>query len=166
MRTTNIIMTERSHSKKLEMYLNLALAVAKNSTCIRRKYGAIIVKEDQIISTGYNGSPRGVTNCDDVSKCVRQEKNIPQGSNYELCMSVHAEQNAIISANRIDMVGSTLYLAGTDIDDNIIDSLPCLLCTKMIINAGIERVICLNSDGKYNILDDTKLKNTIENLKL
>lgn len=153
-------------NKKIKMYLNLALSVAENATCIRRKYGAIIVKEDQIISTGYNGAPRGVTNCNDVNKCIRQEKNIPQGSNYELCMSVHAEQNAIISANRIDMVGSTLFLAGVDANGNKIDSRPCLLCTKMIINAGINSVICLNEDGTHKILYPSDLNETVENLKL
>lgn len=153
-------------NKKINMYLKLALSVADNATCIRRKYGAIIVKEDQIISTGYNGAPRGVTNCNDVNKCMREEKNIQPGCNYELCMSVHAEQNAIISANRIDMVGSTLFLAGTDSGGNAIDSRPCLLCTKMIINAGIHSVICLNKDGSHKILYKNDLKETVENLKL
>lgn len=97
---------------KEEYYFNIALAVAMRSTCLRRKYGAVIVKDDHIISTGYNGSARGEQNCTDVGLCLREEQNIPHGERYELCQAVHAEANAILNADPADMIGATLYLAG------------------------------------------------------
>ena len=99
-------------TSKENYYLDIADAVLQRSTCLRRMYGAIIVRNDEIISTGYNGAPRGRINCTDAGRCARVEMNIPSGERYELCRSVHAEANAIISASRRDMIGSTLYLVG------------------------------------------------------
>lgn len=125
---------------KEKYYLGIALAVAERSTCIRRQYGAVIVKNDEIISTGYNGAPRGEQNCCDVGSCWREANCVPHGERYEACKSVHAEQNAIISASRKDMIGSTLYLAGIE-NGKVIKAVPCDICRRMITNAGIERVV-------------------------
>lgn len=128
---------------KDDYYLGIAEAVAKRSTCLRRQYGAVIVKNDEIISTGYNGAPRNMDNCVNLQFCYRQHNNIPHGKEYESCVAVHAEQNAIISASRRDMIGSTLYLAGFDMSGRLdsTDVAPCKICEKMIINAGIERIV-------------------------
>ena len=128
---------------KINYYLDLAEVVAKRSTCLRRHYGAVIVKNDEVISTGYVGAPRGRVNCTDRGTCVREALQIPRGERYELCRSVHAEQNAIISASRDKMIGGTMYLAGYDAKtgDYIAKSNSCSLCKKMIINAGIKRVV-------------------------
>ena len=125
---------------KIEYYLNVAKAVAQRSTCLRRQYGAVIVKNDEIIATGYNGSPRGECNCCDKGECWREENNVPHGKQYEACKSVHAEQNAIISASRSDMIGSTMYLVGFENGKPIV-AIPCDICRRLIINAGIEEVI-------------------------
>lgn len=122
-------------------YLNIAKAVSKRSTCLRRQYGAIIVKNDEIIATGYNGAPRGQTNCCDEGVCWREANGIPHGEQYEKCIAVHAEQNAIISAARRDMIGSTMYLYGEE-NGKPIDARPCEICAKMIANAGIDQVVC------------------------
>lgn len=132
----------RNRISKKEYYLGIALAVSKRSTCLRRKYGAVIVKDDEIIATGYNGSPRGEANCCYLEYCWRESNNIPHGERYEACKSVHAEQNAIISASRKDMIGSTMYLIGTE-DDKVIKAVPCDICRRMIVNAGIKEVISL-----------------------
>lgn len=126
-----------------EYYLNIAKEVASRGTCLRRNYGAVIVKNDEIISTGYTGSPRGCLNCIDTHICLRESLNIPSGQRYELCKSVHAEMNAIISARREQMIDSTLYLFGTTLKDRepIPNPEPCLLCKKMIVNAGIKEVV-------------------------
>lgn len=124
---------------KKEYYLNIAMAVSKRSTCLRRQYGAVIVNNDEIIATGYNGSPRGEENCCDTGKCYRIGCAHNDG-NYANCCSVHAEQNAIISASRAAMIGSTLYLAGTE-NGKAIDAAPCPICSRMIKNAGIKEVI-------------------------
>ena len=97
---------------KRDYYLSIAAEVSKRSTCLRRQYGAVIVKNDEIVSTGYNGAPRGEDNCCDIGTCWRERNNIPHGEQYEKCVAVHAEQNAIISASRREMLGATLYLAG------------------------------------------------------
>ena len=133
---------------KEHYYLDLALDVAKRSTCLRRKYGAIIVKDDRIVSTGYNGAPRGRENCCDRGVCLREELKVPSGQRYELCRSVHAEANAIIHANYTDMIGGTLYLAGCDAMSNapLPISEPCSMCKRMIINAQIERVVSWNNN--------------------
>ena len=135
---------------KDEYYLNIAEAVSARSTCLRRKYGAVIVKDDEIISTGYNGSPRGAKNCCDVGYCERDTKGIPHGERYEMCSSVHAEANAIISASRQEMIGSILYLAGQEADGtSIIDARPCYMCYRLMLNAGIAAVI--TNDGRKEV---------------
>ena len=125
---------------KEEYFLGIAEAVAKRSTCLRRQYGAVIVKNDVIVSTGYNGAPRGAENCCDQGECWREANNIPHGEQYEKCQAVHAEMNAIINANRADMVGATLYLAGIE-GGKRIDAKPCLMCEKAIKNAQIRWVV-------------------------
>lgn len=139
-------MMNKMHRKDL-YYLTIAEAVAGKSTCLRRCYGAVIVKDDEIISTGYNGSPRGCPNCCDTG-CMREILGTKKGDAYNLCMSVHAEQNAIISASRRDMIGSTLYIVGVNSPKiemasgyHYADPTPCLLCHRMIVNAGISRVV-------------------------
>ena len=140
-------------------YLSIAEAVLARSTCLRRKYGAVIVKDDEIISTGYNGSPRGLPNCCDLGYCFREHEQIPHGERYEACKSVHAETNAIISASRKDMLGATLYLAGKEADGSIIYyAEPCLMCRRLIINAGIERVISRAPEGGLMILNVNDLR--------
>ena len=121
-------------------YINIAKAVSKRSTCLRRQYGAVIVNNDEIIATGYNGAPRGDENCCDVGKCWREEHNIPHGEQYEKCVAVHAEQNAVISAPRDKMIGATLYLYGEE-NGVSINAEPCLICQRMITNAGIADVV-------------------------
>lgn len=124
-------------------YLDIADSVRERATCLRRTYGAIIVKNDEILSTGYNGAPRGRCNCTDMGVCHREELRIPSGQRYELCRSVHAEANAIISASRRDMLGATLYLVGRDAKTGayLTDTTSCSMCRRLIINAGIEKVI-------------------------
>jgi dCMP deaminase len=127
---------------KQDYYLKIASEVAKRSTCLRRQYGAVIVKNDEIIATGYNGAPRGDENCCDVGSCWRDRNNIPHGEQYEKCVAVHAEANAIISASRNEMLGSTLYLYGFEGFEKPIDNPePCIMCNRLIKNAGIDRVI-------------------------
>ena len=127
---------------KRDYYLSIAAEVAKRSTCLRRQYGAVIVKNDEIIATGYNGAPRGDENCCDVGSCWRDRHNIPHGEQYEKCVAVHAEANAIISASRNEMLGSTLYLYGFEGFDKPIDNPePCIMCNRLIKNAGIDHVI-------------------------
>jgi dCMP deaminase len=136
---------------KTNYYLDIAETVLKRSTCIRRKFGAIIVKNDEIISTGYNGAPRGRKNCSDLDYCQREKLGIPRGERYELCRSVHAEANAIISASRSDLIGATLYLAGHDAKSDLLEGAvePCSMCKRLILNAGIERVIIRVSADEY-----------------
>ena len=140
---------------KENYYLDIAETVIGRATCLRRCYGAIIVKNDEIISTGYNGAPRGRKNCVDLGYCAREALNIPRGERYELCRSVHAEANAIISAARRDMVGGTLYLAGKDAatGERLHDTSSCSMCRRMIINAGLTKVICRTGDGTYSVTD-------------
>jgi dCMP deaminase len=135
---------------KIDYYLDMAETVEKRGTCLRRNYGAVIVNNDCIVSTGYSGSPRGMPNCIETEICQREEKGIPQGSNYELCQSVHAEMNAIIHASRDDMFEGTLYLFGRDAKTKEpIDAESCKMCKKMIINSGLEKVIAKNKDGSH-----------------
>ena len=128
---------------KINYYLDIAETVSKRGTCLRNNYGSVIVKNDEIISTGYTGAPRGRANCIALGICKRKQNNTPSGSGYELCRSVHSEQNAIISCNRKDMIGSTLYLVGIRKDNNEYEdgANSCQTCRKMIINAGIKEVI-------------------------
>lgn len=138
---------------KINYYLDIAETVSKRGTCLRNNYGSVIVKNDEIISTGYTGAPRGRKNCIDLGVCRRQQNNTPSGSGYELCRSVHSEQNAIISSKRKDMIGSTLYLVGVNKRNGkyISDNKPCTLCKRMIINAGIERVVMRDDKDNYRI---------------
>lgn len=132
---------------KQDYYLSIAEAVARRSTCLRRQYGAVIVKNDEIVATGYNGAPRGDQNCCDVGECWRETHNIPHGEQYEKCVAVHAECNAIISASRNEMLGSTLYLSGFEgLDTPIENPVPCMICTRLIKNAGIACVINRNGE--------------------
>lgn len=136
---------------KVNYYLDIADAVSERSTCLRRSYGAVIVKNDQIISTGYVGAPRGRKNCSDMGFCLRSQLNIPRGERYELCRSVHAEMNAIINAPREAMIGATLYLSGREVStgEYINNSCCCSLCKRLIINSGIEMVVIRDDDDNY-----------------
>ena len=140
---------------KVNYYLDIAQTVAERSTCLRRHYGAIIVKHDEIVSSGYNGAPRGRKNCADLGRCTREELNIPSGERYELCRSVHAEANAIISASRREMLGSTLYMACVDPNSGelIAHSTSCSMCRREIINAGIEKIIIRDTALEYRVVD-------------
>ena len=139
---------------KENYYLDIAETVLERSTCLRRCYGAIIVRNDEIVSTGYNGAPRGRKNCIDLGRCTRAELNIPSGQRYELCRSVHAEANAIISASRAAILGGTLYLAGRDAQTGELlpDATSCSMCRRLIINAGIERVVIRNTPTSYSVV--------------
>lgn len=138
---------------KTDYYLNLAREVAARSTCLRRNYGAVIVNNDQILATGYNGAPRGTVNCLDLGTCYREQVGAPRGERYELCRGVHAEMNAIIHASRFEMMGGTLYVAGVDgrTKEPIEGAMCCRLCKRMIINAGIERVVI--RDGADGVIE-------------
>lgn len=138
---------------KENYYLDIAETVMERSTCLRRKYGAIIVLNDEIISTGYNGAPRGRKNCGDLEYCTRENLKIPSGERYELCRSVHAEANAIISAARRDMIGATLYLTGTDAQTGelLAGTTPCTMCRRLIINAGISKVVCRTGKETFDV---------------
>ena len=131
---------------KRQYYLDIAAEVARRSTCLRRQYGAVIVKNDEIVATGYNGAPRGDENCCDVGVCWRDAHNIPHGEQYEKCVAVHAECNAIISASRNEMLGSTLYLYGFEKGVPMKAPEPCVMCARMIKNAGISTVINQQED--------------------
>ena len=149
---------------KQNYYLNIAETVASRSTCLRKKYGSVIVKHDQIISTGYSGAPRGRINCCDLGYC-NKKKLFPdkRHGGYDACRSVHSEQNAIISASREEMIGSTMYLVGYRSEGNNDyeeGAAPCLMCRKLIINAGIEKVIVRVNKKEYKIFD---VQNWIEN---
>ena len=135
---------------KDEYYLGIAKEVAKRCTCLRRRYGAVIVNHDQIISTGYVGAPRGAKNCIDVGHCPREKAGVPSGERYELCRSVHAEMNAIIHAGRGEMAGGAIYLVGLapDSDTYLSDAEPCRLCKRVIINAGLKYVYAQHSENK------------------
>lgn len=140
---------------KTNYYLDIAETVLERGTCLRRNYGAIIVKNDEIISTGYTGAPRGRKNCDELGFCKREKLNVPRGTQYELCRSVHAEANAIISASRKDMIGGTLYLIGREVKTKEIikDSNSCVMCKRLIINAGLEKVIIRDTKNDYRVID-------------
>ena len=140
---------------KINYYLDLAETVSRRSTCLRKSYGAVIVKNDEVISTGYVGAPRGRKNCTDMGICIRQQLNIPRGERYELCRSVHAEANAIISASRDKMIGSNLYLAGRDVETGayVVNSSCCSMCKRMVINAGIARVYIRDGQDEYRVIE-------------
>ena len=140
---------------KENYYLDIAQTVAERSTCMRKKYGAIIVKNDVIISTGYNGAPRGRQNCNELQFCMREKLQIPRGERYELCRSVHAEANAIIAAPRDQMLGATLYMACVDPenDDIIAHTTSCMMCKKQVINAGIAFVVVRDDKENFRVID-------------
>jgi len=144
-----------NRTDKQNYYLDIADSVLERSTCLRRKYGAIIVRNDEIISTGYNGAPRGRKNCSDLGGCARELLHIPSGERYELCRSVHAEANAIISASRRDMIGADLYLVGREAATNELlpSATSCSMCKRQVINAGISRVIIRRTATEYAIVD-------------
>lgn len=142
-----------TRTDKENYYLNIAEAVLERGTCLRRNYGALIVNNDTIVATGYNGAPRGRENCCDLGVCERQKQGVKQGERYELCRSVHAEQNAIIAAPRDLMLGATLYLAGHDGEGNLIEAGSCSMCRRLIINAGISRVINRISPEGYKVVN-------------
>jgi len=147
---------------KINYYLDLADVVSKRGTCLRRLYGAVIVKNDEVISTGYVGAPRGRKNCSDIGTCIRQKMQIPRGERYELCRSVHAEANAIISADRQRMLGASMYLSGREVDtgEYISHSNSCSMCKRMIINAGIETVYVRDDENNYRVI---QVKDWVEN---
>ena len=139
---------------KINYYLDLAEIVSQRTTCLRRRYGAVIVKNAEVISTGYVGAPRGRKNCTDLGYCIRTELQIPRGERYELCRSVHAEANAIISASRDKMIDATLYLTGVEVADGsyVSNSCCCSMCKRMVINAGIKEVIIRDDKDNYRII--------------
>ena len=139
---------------KHNYYLDICETILERGTCLRRNFAAIIVKNDEIMSTGYSGAPRGRKNCCDLGVCRREELKVPRGTRYELCRSVHAEQNAIISSRRSDMLGATLYLVGKEMNNGelVENASPCSLCKRFIINAGIEKVIIREDKIKYKIV--------------
>lgn len=143
---------------KTEYYLDMAEVSARRGTCLRRNFGAVIVKNDEVISTGYTGAPRGRCNCSDLGTCIRQKLNIPRGERYEKCRSVHAEANAIISAPRHEMIGATLYLCGLEMTDGsyVENTTSCAMCKRLVINAGIEKVVVrkdANNHVAFNVQD-------------
>lgn len=152
---------------KINYYLDIAEASLERGTCLRRNFGAIIVKNDEIISTGYTGAPRGRKNCCDLNYCLREKMNVARGERYELCRSVHAEQNAIISASRDKMIGSDLYLVGKEqkTGEYVKNASPCMLCKRFVINAGIKRVIARETKDEYTIYNVEDWINNDESLE-
>ena len=150
-----------SRINKDEYYLEIAKSVSKRSTCLRRRYGCVIVNNDEIIATGYNGAPRNKPNCCDIYKeCPRKDKEHNSGD-YSDCGSVHAEQNAMLSASRKDMIGATMYLYGQEkrvftdlytyfIWESLDECMPCPICERMIVNSGIKRVVSENGEIRYD----------------
>ena len=150
---------------KTNYYLNIAETVCERSTCLRRKFGAVIVKNDEVVSTGYNGAPRGRKNCCDLGYCVREKMQVPRGERYELCRSVHAEANAIISCSRDKMQGATLYMVGLDAKTNeyVKNTSSCSMCKRLVINAGIDKVIVRDTKDtftEYKVSDWVKNDDT------
>ena len=147
---------------KHNYYLDISETVLERGTCLRRNYGSIIVKNDEIISTGYTGAPRGRKNCIDLNLCIREKLNVPRGKQYELCRSVHSEANAIISASRRDMIGATLYLVGKDAKtgEYVENANSCSMCKKLIVNSGIKNIIIRDSKDKFR---EINVEECIEN---
>ena len=141
-----------------EYFLCIADTVGKRATCLRRCYGAIIVKDNIIISTGYNGAPRGLENCSDLGVCQREALKVPAGQRYELCSAVHAEQNAIINGNPERMKNATIYIVGHNADGTFACGKPCLLCRRMILNAQIKNVVYIDTDGSVVDIDPLHIK--------
>jgi dCMP deaminase len=139
-------------------FLGIALSVAARSTCLRRKFGAVIVKDSTIVGTGYNGTARGVVNCFEVG-CIKDEMDAPKGEAYDYCPAVHAEENAIINSNRADRIGATLYIAGIDRDGRMTMALPCQRCRRKIINSQIGSVVIMSNEGEplyFDVADYVK----------
>lgn len=136
-----------------EYFIGIAKAVSKRATCLRRRYGAVITKENIIVSTGYNGAPSGMKDCLEVGKCTRKELRIPHGERYELCHSVHAEANAIIRASIDELRDATIYISGTDDKDNECNSEPCMMCKRMILNSKIARVVYSDGNNGFVVID-------------
>lgn len=138
---------------KINYYLDIAQEVGARSTCLRRHYGCVVVKNDEIIATGYNGAPRGRKNCDDLGYCYREKLEVPRGERYELCRSVHAEQNAIISAARRDLIDATMFIVGINAKDGSVEphSTSCMMCKRVVINSGIKEVIVREPNNEYTI---------------
>lgn len=143
-----------------DYFIEISKVVASRSTCLRRRYGAVIVKDKVIVSTGYNGAPRGSINCVDVDRCKRRELNIPSGERYELCEAVHAEQNAIINGSPERMKDASIYIAGSEEDGSFAEGKPCLLCARMIRNAQIKEVIYLSKNGTIVKVEDLQVLDT------
>jgi dCMP deaminase len=139
-----------------EYFIGIAKAVAARATCLRRKYGAVITKDNIIVSTGYNGAPAGMKDCLDVGKCTRKELQIPHGERYELCHSVHAEANAIIRASADELRGATIYISGADDNNKECSSEPCMMCKRMILNSRIAKVVYSDGDSGSMIIDPAK----------
>ena len=144
-----------SRVSKHNYYLDIAQTVAERCTCLRKKFGSIIVKDDVIVSTGYNGAPRGRQNCSDLNCCMRDKLNIPRGERYELCRSVHAEANAIIAAARERMMGATLYMACVDskTGELVSGTNSCMMCKRLIINAGISQIVVRDDKENFRIIE-------------
>ncbi len=150
-------MCQRKRPDWPEYFLKIAEAVSERATCIRRIYGAVIVKDNIMVSTGYCGAPHGIPNCIDIMVCKRKELNILSGERYELCVSVHAEANAIIQASREALIGATIYIAGFDCETGEkANAHPCLMCRRMIKNARIKEAIFWQ-DGKIKKISAEKL---------
>ena len=143
---------------KENYYLDIAETVLERATCLRRCYGAIIVQNDEIVATGYNGAPRGRKNCVDLGHCTREALKVPSGERYELCRSVHAEANCIISAARGEILGATLYMAckNPSTGELIPGSTSCSMCRRLIINAGIRKVVIRDTPTQYRVVDVQK----------
>ncbi len=140
---------------KDKYYLNIAKEIAQRSTCFRMKFGAIIVKDDAIVATGYVGAPRKTRDCFERGVCLRDEMKIPHGQRYELCRSVHSEQNCLINAARsgVSVLGGDMFIYCENIQGKVADAFPCFICKKMLINAGLNRVVCSTNDGEYRIFN-------------
>ncbi len=147
---------------KENYYLDIAETVIERGTCLRRNFGAIVVRNDEIVSTGYTGAPRGRANCSDLGYCMRDKLKIPRGERYELCRSVHAEANCVISAARRDIIGGTLYLVGRDAKTGeLVENADCCaMCKRLVINSGIEKVVVRRTPTDYEVIP---VKNWVEN---
>lgn len=139
-----------------EYFIGIAKAVSTRATCLRRKYGSVITKDNIIVTTGYNGAPRGMKDCLDAGKCTRKELQIPHGERYELCHSVHAEANAIIRASVDELRDATIYISGTDEKGHECNSEPCMMCKRMILNSQIAKVVCSDGNGGFSVVNPKK----------
>ncbi len=136
-----------------EYFINIAKAVSARATCLRRKYGAVITKDNIIVSTGYNGAPSGMKDCLEVGRCTRKELQIPHGERYELCHSIHAEANAIIRASVEELNGAIIYIAGENDGSEYCHSEPCMMCKRMILNSKIKKVVYSDENGRYHVIN-------------